>query len=154
MEKQEKYIAILQKQIEKLKDPDFDLEAWKSAAQSRLSSIFGENDSRIKQINELKIDYSSWALRDSHSGYKPIETCKKKGKEIIESLIDEIEIVGIPVKNGEQPISNVIKQAVSEDVGTEIEKFLSKDDLQGLRKYLNKLNKDTLTTLLLHMLKQ
>ncbi|MCR9249057.1 MAG: hypothetical protein NXI20_01480 [bacterium] len=153
MEKSEKYIAVLRKQIDKLDEEDFDLEAWKSSAQSRLASIFGENDARIKQINDLKIDYSSWALRDSNSRYKPVETCKKKGREIIESLIDEIDIVGVPFKNGHDQLNSLLKEAVSEDVSKEIENYLAQDDHKGLKKYLNKLNKETLTNLLLQVLK-
>lgn len=93
-----KLISLLQKQIEKLKQPDFDLEAWKSATVALLSRIFGEGDSKVKQINELKIDYSSWALRDSNAKYKPVETCKKKGQAILEAAIDEIESFGLPAK--------------------------------------------------------
>lgn len=91
-------IKLLEKQIEKLEQPDFDLEAWKSATIAVLSRIFGESDGKVKQITDLKIDYSSWALRDSNAKYKPVETCKKKGHAILEAAIDEIETFGIPTK--------------------------------------------------------
>jgi hypothetical protein len=88
----QKYIALLTKRIEKLEEKDFDLEAWKSATVSTMEGFMKESDPRIKKINELKIDYSSWALRDATSKYNPEETCKKKGKEILQAIIDELEI--------------------------------------------------------------
>ena len=90
------YIKLLKKQITKLEDDSFDLEAWKTSAITVLHRIFGEQDLRAKQIENLKIDYSSWALRDSNSNYKPIETAKLKGKEVLNTAIDEIEIFGAP----------------------------------------------------------
>ena len=90
------YIKLLKKQIEKLEDETFDLEAWKTSAITVLHRIFGETDTRAKHIEQLKIDYSSWALRDSNSNYKPIETAKRKGKEILNTAIEEIELFGVP----------------------------------------------------------
>ncbi|MEM6642125.1 MAG: hypothetical protein AAF616_04020 [Bacteroidota bacterium] len=91
-----KYIALLSKQIEKLDQPNFDLEAWKTGATAVLQRVFGIADARAKQIEQLKIDYSSWMLRDSNSNYKPIETAKLKGSELIKSAIEEVEIFGVP----------------------------------------------------------
>jgi len=88
----EKATKLLKRQVEKLSSEDFDLEAWKSSAISVLTRIFGEDNSRIEQVEKLKIDYGSWALRDAKASYNPLESCKKVGKEIIESAIDEIEI--------------------------------------------------------------
>ncbi|MEP5611188.1 MAG: hypothetical protein ABJP45_03005 [Cyclobacteriaceae bacterium] len=90
------YIKLLKKQIAKLDDEHFDLEAWKSSAISVLSRVFGKDDLRAEQIEELKIDYSSWALRDSNANYKPVETAKLKGREILNTAVEEIEIFGAP----------------------------------------------------------
>lgn len=87
-----KYITLLNKRIEKLDESEFDLEAWKSATISTMEGFLPETDPRIKKIDQLKIDYSSWALRDATSKYNPTETCKKKGKEILQAIIDELEI--------------------------------------------------------------
>jgi len=86
----EKATKLLKRQVEKLSSEDFDLEAWKSSAIAVLTRIFGEDNSRIAQVENLKIDYGSWALRDAKASYNPLESCKKVGKEIIESAIDEI----------------------------------------------------------------
>jgi len=88
----EKATKLLKRQVQKLSSEDFDLEAWKNSAISVLTRIFGEDNSRIEQVENLKIDYGSWALRDAKASYNPLESCKKVGKEIIESAIDEIEI--------------------------------------------------------------
>ncbi|MFH6983838.1 hypothetical protein [Marinoscillum luteum] len=90
-----KYIQLLKSQVEKLDVSDFDLEAWKSSAVSALERVFGKADSRITHIEGLKIDYSSWALRDSNSQYKPVESCKRKGREIFNSAIEELELFGM-----------------------------------------------------------
>lgn len=87
-----RFKKLLEKQLGKLDADDFDLEAWKSGTVTLLMKTFGANDASVKQIEALKIDYSSWALRDSSSSYKPMETCKRKGREVLSSAIDELEI--------------------------------------------------------------
>ena len=96
----ENYIKLIAKRIEHLDGPEFDLEAWKGGTVSVIERIFGEGDPRIKKIADLKIDYSSWALRDATSTYNPTETCKKKGKEILSTLIEEIDLLGLEKKRG------------------------------------------------------
>ncbi len=91
----DKAIQLIKTRIQRLESEDFDLEAWKSGTTSVLKRFLPASDPRIKDIDELKIDYSSWALRDSNSKYNPIETCKKKGKSILEALVDEIEVMGL-----------------------------------------------------------
>lgn len=132
-----KLIKLLQLQIEKLEAEDFDLEAWKASTASVLARVFGETDPRIKQINELRIDYSSWALRDSNSNYKPVETCKRKGKEILSTAISEIEMFGLPVKMEEALAKHFdeaqIKILLSENAGKhKLIQQLKKKDLELL----------------------
>ena len=91
---EEKSIKILNEQIAKLDNKDFDLEAWKSSSTAMLARIFGKDDYRIKQILDLKIDYSSWALRDASSSYNPKKSCKKIGREILETSINELRTFG------------------------------------------------------------
>ncbi len=133
------YIRLLKKQIQKLEDENFDLEAWKTSAITVLHRIFGESDLRAKQIENLKIDYSSWALRDSNSNYKPVETAKLKGKEVLNTAIDEIEIFGAP--------ENHTMDVLGQD-------FVKK--LQGMtegqrKKYFNEMKKDKLVGLLMQL---
>ncbi|MEQ8531325.1 MAG: hypothetical protein RIB86_05720, partial [Imperialibacter sp.] len=91
-----KLIAVFKKLEDKLNEKEFDLEAWKASAVSLFSRTFGATDPKIKQIHDLKIDYSSWALRDAPSTYHPLDSCKKLGREVVLSAIDEIELFGLP----------------------------------------------------------
>ncbi|GAB4249034.1 MAG: hypothetical protein Tsb0034_28400 [Ekhidna sp.] len=117
------YIKLLKKQIAKLEDEQFDLEAWKTSSITVLERIFGENDPRARQIENLKIDYSSWALRDSNSKYKPIETAKLKGKEVLNTAIDEIEIFGAPENDVEAVLGNDFAKKLQEMSDSERKKY-------------------------------
>jgi hypothetical protein len=133
------YIKLLKKQIAKLDDPDFDLEAWKTGTITVLHRIFGENDPRAKQIENLKIDYSSWALRDSNANYKPVETAKRKGKEILITAIDEMEVFGMP------------DHSVSEILGQEFVKKLQEMSMEERKKYFEGMKKGELVALLMRL---
>lgn len=106
------YIKLLKKQISKQDEDTFDLEAWKTSAITVLHRIFGEADPRARQIDNLKIDYSSWMLRDSNSNYKPIETAKLKGKEILQTAIDEIEIFGAPENHAAEILGDAFAREI------------------------------------------
>ena len=111
-----KFMQLIQRQIDKLGQDDFDLEAWKSGTVTILHRVLGEATPHIKQIDSLKIDYSSWALRDSNSKYNPIETCKKKGKAILEAAIDEIEILGVTEKEKETTFTKLATELKEEEI--------------------------------------
>ena len=123
------YIKLLKKQIDKLEDEAFDLEAWKMSAITVLHRVFGENDPRAKQIDTLKIDYSSWMLRDSDSNYKPVETAKLKGREVLKTAIDEIEIFGAP----ENHASDMLGKEFTKDLQAMSEKERKKH-FEGMKK--------------------
>ena len=94
-----KEIKLLEDQIEKLDIKAFDLDAWKQYTIVLLARIFGENNQKIKQIEKIEYDYSSWALRDTSGSTSYLETCKKLGKEILLASIDELKALGLPQKN-------------------------------------------------------
>ena len=123
------YIKLLKKQIIKMEDESFELEAWKTGAIAVLHRIFGETDLRAKQIDELKIDYGSWALRDSNSSYKPVETAKRKGQEILNTAIEEIEIFGDP----ENHTSDVLVKEFAKNLQGKSEKDRKKH-FEGMKK--------------------
>jgi len=122
---EEQYIKLLRKQIEKLENEDFDLEAWKTSCIAVLHRIFGERDARANQIDQLKIDYSSWMLRDSNSRYKPIETAKRKGKEILNTAIEEIEVFGAPQTSSDHDFAKELQEMTQSD---------RKKHFEGMRK--------------------
>jgi hypothetical protein len=131
-----KLIAVFKKLEDKLNEKEFDLEAWKASAVSLFSRTFGATDPKIKQIHDLKIDYSSWALRDAPSTYHPLDSCKKLGREVVLSAIDEIELFGLPEQKdlrkllGEVYSEAEVKQIVSlagvEKKEPELKKLLDK----------------------------
>ncbi len=92
----DKYIALLKQQIEKLDQKDFDLEAWKNFTIIILGRIFGENNQKIKQIEKIDYDFSSWALRDTSGDSDYMDSCKKMGRGILEASITELETFGLP----------------------------------------------------------
>jgi hypothetical protein len=96
-----KEIALLKRQIEKLNDKGFDLEAWKKYTIILLARIFGEKTEKIRQIETIEYDFSSWALRDTTGASSYMETCRKLGREILEASIDELEHFGLPKASDE-----------------------------------------------------
>ena len=92
----EKEIQLLKTQIDKLSKKDFDLDAWKKATIIILARIFGENNLKIKQIESIEYDYSSWSLRDTTGFNTYLDSCKKLGREILQASIDELESLGLP----------------------------------------------------------
>ena len=86
-----KEIELLKEQIKKLDVKNFDLEAWKKYTIVLLARIFGDDSQKIKQIENIEYDYSSWALRYTSGISSYLNTCKKLGKEILDASISEIE---------------------------------------------------------------
>jgi hypothetical protein len=107
-----KKISLLKKQIIKLDNSDFDLEAWKSSTIIVLEKIFGASNQKIRQIEKIQLDFSSWSLRDSSGSLTKLDTCKKRGKEILEVCIDELESFGF--QKEEETVPPAINQALEE----------------------------------------
>lgn len=128
----QKQIQLIEKQIEKLDREDFDLEAWKVSTQLLLTQLFGKFDAKTITIRDLKIDYSSNMLRDSNANYKPIDTCKRKGKEVLELAIAELELFRL-----EDP---------------KLQELVDANSPEDLRNYLEKLKKKELVDLLEQLL--
>jgi hypothetical protein len=141
----EKYIQLISKRIEKLDAEDFDLEAWKDSTISVIERIFGEEDSVIKRISDLKIDYSSWALRDATSTYNPAETCKKKGREILNTLIEEIDLLG--VRQDAPDLKELLEKNLSQTQVTKINEALESGKTKELEKILKSEKKESLSRL-------
>lgn len=91
-----KEISILKKQIERLEVKDFDLEAWKKFTIVMLARIFGNTSEKIRQIESIEYEYSSWSLRDTSGSSEYLESCKKLGRKILEASIEELETFGLP----------------------------------------------------------
>ncbi|NTV83313.1 MAG: hypothetical protein HGA23_03305 [Bacteroidales bacterium] len=92
----DKEIQLIKAQIDKLAAKGFDLDAWKKATIIILARIFGENTLKIKQIESIEYDYSSWSLRDTTGSNIYLDSCKKLGREILQASVDELETLGLP----------------------------------------------------------
>lgn len=92
----EKEIQLLKTQIDKLGKKDFDLDAWKKSTIIILARIFGENNLKIKQIESIEYEYSSWSLRDTTGFNAYLDSCKKLGRELLQASVDELETLGLP----------------------------------------------------------
>ena len=108
-----KEIEILKQQITKLSAKDFDLEAWKKYSIVLIARIFGDKSQKIKQIESIEYDYSSWALRDTSGSSSYMETCKKLGEEILKASINEIETFGLPEKDQKIETSKLYDSIIS-----------------------------------------
>jgi len=145
----EKQVKLLKCQIDKLDQKEFDLEAWKSSSTAILSMLFGPADPKVKQIEGLKIDYGSWALRDASSRYDPVKTCKNVGREILEASIAEVETFGIPDQHlvlKVQDIISLLEDHLKVSQLKEIKKIILSDlsrdkKKKGLLKKLESLGK-------------
>jgi hypothetical protein len=113
----DKEIKIIQDQIEKLKAKDFDLEAWKKHTIILLARIFGDNSEKVRQIQSIEYDFSSWSLRDTTGSNSYLETARKLGKEILEASVEELQILGLPEKDKE---SDLIFDAISNALSDEL----------------------------------
>lgn len=115
----EQEIELLDKQIKKLDAEDFDLEAWKTGTVIILERIFGPHNQKITQLEKIKYDQSSWALREAKGSKNMMATCKKQGKEIIEMAIAELTHLGLPdEKNAMEaaPFKGVIVKSLENEL--------------------------------------
>ena len=116
----QKEIKLLEQQIEKLNAKDFDLEAWKKYTVIMLARIFGGKNEKIRQVEKLEYEFSSWSLRDASGNESYEEGTKKLAREILQAAIDEIKTFGLP-------------ETEKEETGKTIEGFLNLllDELKG-----------------------
>jgi hypothetical protein len=105
-----KEIKLLEAQIEKLNLRGFDLKAWKQYTVVILARIFGENDPKIRQIEKIEYDHSSWSLRDTSGSAATMDSCKNLGREILQAAIDELKTFGLPGR--EAPSDNLISAGI------------------------------------------
>jgi hypothetical protein len=160
MTTKEKHISMLRGQIDKLDQKPFDLESWKKYTIVLLSSIFGDETQKIKQIEKIEYEYNSWSLRDTtgHSSY--LESCKKLGREILQVAIMELEDFGVEhqqrSRQGQIGV-NLINDALKDELkGTEYKalmKLLKSEQLpeeksRQLHDILKNLEPDTIAAIL------
>lgn len=152
------YIILLQKQIDKLDSKDFDLDSWKDSTTLVLDRIFGKDSEKIRKINQIHYDLSSWSLRDNLGTSSQFDACKKKGREILEVCITELETIGIPEKadNDKKHAPDIIQAALEDELKIsqykDLEKILHESSPEILEKnifdFLGKIGSENAMTIL------
>lgn len=144
-----KEIALLEAQIEKLKSPDFDLDAWKKYTLIILMRIFGEDDEKTKQLKNIDFEFNSWSLRDASGNESYEEGTKKLATEILQAAIDELKIYGLPKSKDEEDsgitrdLLNIILDELKGSQVKELSKILaSRDNKTEKQRRVNEIIKE------------
>jgi hypothetical protein len=154
----EKEIALLKQQIERLDEKKFDLSAWKNRTILFLERIFGNDSPKLKMINELHYDYSSWSLRDTAAGgsAKDKDPVRIQAKDILEATIAELEMLGLPKEKEEQyKLKELLEDELTGKQIKEIKLLLksdSSDKAEQVISILESLSKEKLAAILANLL--
>lgn len=117
----QKEIKLLQQQIDKLYTDDFELAPWKKYTVVLLERIFGPGSEKIRLINEIDFEFSSWSLRDASGNESYEEKSKREAQEILQAAIDELKTFGLPDRSKKEAANKTL---------TELLNFLL-DELKG-----------------------
>ncbi|HKJ78285.1 MAG TPA: hypothetical protein VKA10_02070 [Prolixibacteraceae bacterium] len=147
----EKEIALLKEQIDRLSEKNFDLEAWKNHTNIFLERIFGKDNSKIKMIDNLRYDYSSWSLRDTAAAgkSKDKDPVRVQAQELLEATIAELENLGIPQeKPGNDRLWELLQDELTGKQVKQIQALVQSDDNEKTVKIagiLEKMEKEDLS---------
>ncbi len=129
----EKEIALLKKQIARLDEKNFDLEAWKNHTIIFMERIFGKDSTKIKMIKELHYDYSSWSLRDTAAAgkTKDKDPVRMQADEIMWATVAELENLGLPEnKKEKEKINELLQDELTGKKVKEIEVLVNSEDTE------------------------
>jgi hypothetical protein len=116
----DKYVEVFRIQISKLEEDDFDLEAWKSGTIVLLARVFGDDSSKISEIEKIKFDFGSWSLRDSSGSADQMEACKKRCMGVLEACITELDVLGVEEEFTGEVSNSKLFQALRESIEEEL----------------------------------
>ncbi|MGM0620344.1 MAG: hypothetical protein ACQETJ_04810 [Bacteroidota bacterium] len=154
----EKEITLLKEQIARLDDKKFDLEAWKNRTIIFLERIFGKENSKIKMIQNLHYDYSSWSLRDTFAGgsAKDKDPVRIQAKEILDAVISELENLGLPQQKHEKlKIKELLEDELTGKQTKELETILKSGEQEKeekIQEILESLEKENLASIISKLL--
>jgi len=154
----EKEILLLKKQVERLNEKKFDLEAWKNHTIVFLERIFGKENSKIKMVKDLNYDYSSWSLRDTAATgkTKDKDPVRLQAREILTAAISELEMLGLPENKPEnEKIWELLKDELTGKQIKQIESLVTSaapDKAEKISDVLEELEKDELATIVANLL--
>jgi len=152
----ENEIELLRQQVASIDTKKFDLEAWKAPTLMFVSRIFGAASEHVRQIRELKYDYSSWTLRDTSGGGQLTDPVRVRAKEILEAAISELQNLGVPpVARTDSGILESFRKELTGKEMQDLEKILllnESDKRQALKSFLNERDKKMLRSVLIDLL--
>lgn len=154
----EKEITLLKEQIARLDDKKFDMEAWKNHTIIFLERIFGKENSKIKMIQNLHYDYSSWSLRDTFAGgsAKDKDPVRIQAKEILDAVISELENLGLPQQKREKlKIKELLEDELTGRQSKELETILKSGEQEKeekIQEILEGLEKENLASIISKLL--
>lgn len=154
----EKEIALLKEQISRLDDKKFDLEAWKNRTLIFLERIFGKENTKLRMIQNLHYDYSSWSLRDTYAGgsAKDKDPVRIQAKEILDAAIFELETLGLPRQKQEKiRVKELLEDELTGKQMKEIEQILNAgetDKNEKIIRVLENLDKESLAATIAKLL--
>ena len=151
-------IALLQNQIERLREKKFDLEAWKNHTIIFLERIFGKDSSKLKMIRDLDYNYSSWNLRDTAAAGKASDKdpVLLQAEEILNATIAELKALGLPqAKKDKDKIWELLNDELTGKQIRELDSLVKSEDADKSEKITNildELDKEKLATIILKLL--
>jgi hypothetical protein len=136
-----KYIELIKTQIVKLDEKSFELKSWKAATILIIDRIYGENSKIAEEVQNINFDMSSWTMRDTLAKQSNLESCKQKGKAILEAAISELQIVGLPIKEDETTLEmEILTNALTDELkGSQFKEIV--DIVKSREKYSDKRTK-------------
>jgi hypothetical protein len=113
----EKEIQWLQSRIDKLHEPGFDLEAWKSGTIVVIAKLFGDKSPKIDQISAIRYEQSSWSLRDAKGSGTMIEGNIRRAEEILRVAMEELQQFGAA---GDAPGTPALRELIVQALESEL----------------------------------
>ena len=149
-------IELLKQQIASIDTKKFDLEAWKAPTLMFVSRIFGATSEHVRQIRELRYDYSSWTLRDTSGGGQLTDPVRVRAKEILEAAISELQSLGAaPLVSVTSGILDSFRAELTGKEMQDLEKillFAEGDKREALKLFLTQRDNKILQSILIDLL--
>lgn len=141
-----KQIVILNELQTALNQNNFDLEAWKFKANIVLGKIFGIDDAKLKMVEKLQYNFSSWTLRD-HSGGKQHDPIKNQAKEIIEAALLEIEL-----NSTENPVLKEFEKNLTGSKFATLKSIKEQNNKQALSNFLDEIDQNSKNDIIINLI--
>jgi len=120
-----KAIKWIENQMKKLETPDFDFEVWETSTCLMLDTLFGKDNPLTQRLLNLDNTFNSWSLRDATGNESYEERSKKLATELLQSAIDEIQMLGLEdsLLGKETALNDILAIILDEMKGSQIKKL-------------------------------